>query len=76
MTELKILQKSLGVAMRNIGLGNHASFTPHITMLYDQQSVPETSIDDEITWTVREFVLVHSLYGQSQHLHRARWQLR
>ena len=78
IAELTILQKTLGAAMRNIGLGpgNRSGFTPHVTLLYDRQSVPEAYIGEPITWMVREFVLLHSLYGLSEHVHCARWPLR
>ena len=79
IAELTTLQKMLGAAMRSIGLGppgNRSSFTPHVTLLYDRQSVLESRIDEPISWTVREFVLVHSLYGLSEHVHCARWPLR
>ena len=78
IVELMTLQKALGAAMRSIGLGpgNRSGFTPHVTLLYDRQSVPESSIGVPITWVVGEFVLVHSLYGLSEHVHCARWPLR
>jgi len=47
-----------------------------VTLLYDRKSVLESGIDEPITWTVREFFLVHSLYGLSEHVHCARWPLR
>jgi 2'-5' RNA ligase len=43
--------------------------------MYDRQPIPETDLDEPITWTVRDFVLIHSLVGRSQHKHLARWQL-
>ena len=72
------LQKILGAALQSTGLGpgNRSGFTPHVTLLYDRQSVPESSICVPISWVVREFVLVHSLYGLSEHVHCARWPLR
>ena len=76
IAELMTLQKILGAAMRSMRLGNRSGFTPHMTLLYDRQSVPESSIGVPITWVVSEFVLVHSLYGQSEHVHCARWPLR
>ena len=78
IAELIALQKTLGAAMRSAGLGpGHLSgFTPHVTLLYDRQSVPKSGIGEPITWMVGEFVLVHSLYGLSEHVHCARWPLR
>ncbi len=78
IAELMTLQRTLGAAMRSVGLGpgNRTGFMPHVTLLYDRQTVPESGIDEPITWMVREFVLVHSLYGLSEHVHCARWPLR
>ena len=78
IAEMVTLQKILGAAMLRIGLGsaNRQSFTPHVTLLYDRQSVPESNIGEPIVWAVGEFVLVHSLHGLSEHVHRARWPLR
>lgn len=76
--ELTTMRNVLGTAMRRTGLalGDRSSFTPHVTMLYDKQSVPETSMDEPITWTAREFVLVHSLQGKGRHVFCMRWRLR
>jgi 2'-5' RNA ligase len=49
-------------------------FTPHVTLLRDRISVPEQEIEP-ICWTAREFVLVHSLLGQTQHIPLGRWSL-
>lgn len=52
-----------------------ASFNPHMTLLYDRRSMPEQRVKT-IRWTVREFVLVHSLYGRHKHVLLCRWPLR
>jgi len=68
-------QKSLHEALRKAGLRNQLrGFTPHLTLLYDEQHVREQAIDP-IRWTVREFVLVHSLVGRGRHETLARWPL-
>jgi 2'-5' RNA ligase len=46
-------------------------FTPHVTLLRDSRLVDERPIEP-IGWTVREFVLVHSLLGQTTHRHLLR----
>ncbi len=51
-----------------------AQFTPHVTLLYDAASVPIEPIDP-IRWTAADFVLVHSLLGQTRHIPLARWSL-
>lgn len=49
-------------------------YTPHISLLYDDQCMAEQAVET-IGWTVREFVLVHSLLGQGQHVPLAHWPL-
>jgi 2'-5' RNA ligase len=53
----------------------HPISTLHVTLLYDKRVVDEQPIEP-ISWTVREFVLVRSLHGQTRHTDVARWQLR
>lgn len=74
---LKAFQQVLGKAMQIAGLGRWAEmrFTPHVTLLYDERLVAEQAVE-AITWTAQEFVLVHSLIGQSRHLPLRRWALR
>ncbi len=72
---LKAFQKTLGGAMAKALLAPDAQFTPHVTMLRDPVSAPEQLIEP-ITWTVREFVLIHSLIGQTRHIPLGRWALR
>lgn len=43
-------------------------FTPHMTLLRDDKHVPLQPIN-EIVWTARKFVLVHSLIGRTTHRH-------
>jgi RNA 2',3'-cyclic 3'-phosphodiesterase len=50
-------------------------YTPHVTLLYDHRHVEPYAIEP-ISWTVREFVLIHSLIGRSQHIVLGRWRLR
>ena len=65
---------ALGVAMRKSGLRAGSQFTPHITLLYDGRRVEEQFIEP-IRWTVRDFVLVHSLRGRTMHIPLERWRL-
>lgn len=76
-TSLFALHGALGEAMIKAGLGRwvRMNFTPHMTLLYDRRMVSERSIEP-VRWTVRDFVLVHSLVGFGQHDHLARWLLR
>jgi 2'-5' RNA ligase len=69
------LHRVLAEAMAKAGLRVKAkSYTPHLTLLYDRGSVLPQAVET-ITWTVREFVLVRSLIGQSKHLPLGRWPL-
>ena len=73
---LVTFHRLLGGAMKNVGFRRIASrFTPHMTLLYGDRTVVERPID-AIQWTVRDFVLVRSLRGQSKYIHLARWPLR
>jgi RNA 2',3'-cyclic 3'-phosphodiesterase len=74
---LKRFHQDLRLALIKAGIGHYASrrFTPHVTLLYDAREVAEQKID-AVRWTVREFVLVHSLIGQTEHRILGRWALR
>jgi 2'-5' RNA ligase len=73
---LLLLQHELVAALRKIGFARRKerSYNPHVTLLYDESAIANRSVE-EIRWTVREFVLVRSLYGQGRHLPLARWPL-
>jgi 2'-5' RNA ligase len=69
-------QQQFGHALKRTGLGRFVGpqFTPHVTLLYDPQSVAREPVEP-VGWTVNEFVLVHSLLGQTRHLKIGRWPL-
>jgi RNA 2',3'-cyclic 3'-phosphodiesterase len=48
-------------------------YEPHVTLLYDDRCVAEQAVDT-VRWTVREFVLVHSLHGQGRYVFLGRWK--
>lgn len=50
------------------------NFNPHVTLSYGACAVHERPIAP-ITWTVRDFVLIESLYGRHRHIERGRWAL-
>ena len=60
--------------MMRAGFTVERSFTPHLTLLWADRCVEAYPIAP-ITWTVRDFVLVLSLPGQSRHIHVGHWQL-
>lgn len=67
---------SLGQALQAVGIHvkAHPQFIPHVTLLYTGHRVARQSIEP-IEWTVREFSLVRSLLGRSQHEILIRWPL-
>jgi 2'-5' RNA ligase len=77
LVRLSALHDVLGRAMKRARIGRHvvSHFTPHMTLLYDGQTVQERPIAP-IRMDVHEFVLVHSLVGQSRYIALARWPLR
>jgi RNA 2',3'-cyclic 3'-phosphodiesterase len=73
---VKAFQRQLVAAMVRAGLGRLAdkSFTPHVTLMYDDRNVPETPVEP-VSWIARELVLVRSLLGKTTHVPLARWPL-
>jgi 2'-5' RNA ligase len=47
---------------------------PHITLLRDRLGAPEEFVDP-VMWTVEDFALTHSPYGESRHNVLGRWPL-
>lgn len=76
MATLLELQRRLGERMTAAGLGRLLGhrFTPHVTLLYDDRMVAPQATGP-IAWTVREFALVHSLLGRTEHRILGRWPL-
>ena len=66
----------LATSLKRNGLGEwtRGSFEPHVTLAYDRTVVPPHAIPP-IGWTACDFVLVHSLLGQTRHIPLARWTL-
>ncbi|MEA1942080.1 MAG: 2'-5' RNA ligase family protein [Pseudomonadota bacterium] len=74
-TPVTAFQRSLGEAMKATGLGHKAGpYSPHVTLLYDDAAIAEHPVDP-VSWTAGEFVLVHSLLGQTKHVILDRWAL-
>jgi 2'-5' RNA ligase len=74
--DLLKFRRILGEAIIRARVGRPVAsqFTPHVTLLYDDIRVEERAVAP-IRWTVREFILVHSLLGQTRHIPLARWTL-
>jgi RNA 2',3'-cyclic 3'-phosphodiesterase len=77
LAALMAFQKAFYLAMCRAGLQGpraNAKFAPHVTLMYDSQGVPRQAVEP-IRWTAHDFVLVHSLLGQTKHIHLGRWTL-
>jgi len=77
LVTLEAFHRVLVAALYKAGLaGGRAKlqYTPHVTLLYGDPLILERPIE-AVTWTVREFVLVHSLLGRTVHVPLARWPL-
>ena len=83
MQTLRNLGATRLVALAAVGFALIAFFTfivtrlaaPGMTLLYGDREIKEEAIEP-IDWTVREFVLVHSLLGRNRYSALARWPLR
>jgi len=72
---MHMLRQELTSALRQLGFRlRPRSFTPHLTLFYAGHDLGENFVA-EIGWTVREFALVHSIYGQSRHELLGSWRL-
>ena len=71
--------KALGAALKTNGLGaavHEEDFTPHVTLTYDEVKAKPAKLTPPMVWTVRDFVLVHSVLGRTTHNHIARFALK
>ena len=75
-TALRAFHAALSVQLREVGLGRFttAAFEPHVTLAYDARTIAPHEVAP-IVWRAREFVLVHSLLGKTQHMTLGRWAL-
>lgn len=74
--ELAEFRRRLWDALAAAGVpgGSRSSFTPHVTLLYDAQPVPEEAVG-AIAWQAHELVLVHSMMKQTRYDMLGRWPL-
>lgn len=74
---LHAFQAELGVRLREAGLGRcvASGFRPHVTLAYDRRVIAPEKVAP-IAWRVEEFVLVHSLLGQTRHIPLTHWALK
>ena len=72
----RMLRRALISQFETVGFAFKTKpFIPHMTLLYDRRQIAEQSVEP-IRWRVREFALIHSLHGHTQHIPLARWKLR
>jgi 2'-5' RNA ligase len=73
---LLAFRRALGERLRAVGLGRWVErrFVPHVTLLYDEHLLAAEAVPP-VGWSVREFVLIHSLLGRTEHRVLARWEL-
>jgi 2'-5' RNA ligase len=73
---LRALQAALARAMAAQGIPMRAdwSFSPHVTLVY-RDGEPITRPVEGFAWSAREFVLIESLVGLTQHNVLGRWTL-
>lgn len=69
---LELLHDALYAAW---GLEPDPQFRPHMSLIWSPDRLPDRRVRP-FGWTVREFVLIHSVYGQSRHDILGRWPLK
>jgi len=74
---LRMFREKLGFALKRAGVAfaQGGRFTPHVTLLYGGQPMPEIEIEP-ISWLVEDFVLIDSFIGETKHVEVGRWPLR
>lgn len=73
---LRMFRERLGFALMRAGIGfaRTGRFTPHMTLVYGGQPMPEIEIEP-ISWIVKEFALIDSFIGETRHVEVELWQL-
>jgi len=57
------------------GMRPNRHVEPHVSLLWTPDELAERAIEP-LSWTVREFALIHSIHGQGRHQVLGRWALR
>lgn len=72
----RAFQRRLADGMARAGIRQRRDwrFSPHITLLY-RHGRPLRQWTDTLSWRATEFVLIHSLVGETRHEVLARWPL-
>jgi 2'-5' RNA ligase len=76
LSQLGHFQRQLDIGMTMAGIAARAGwrFSPHLTLLY-RHGRPFSRWIDAVSWTVTDFVLIHSLVGLTRHEDLGRWRL-
>jgi len=77
LPELKNFWQELknNLLAQRLGQNAENTFIPHTTLLYSRQPVLKTHAITPIQWPVKDFVLIESLVGRSEHIELGRWPL-
>ncbi|MBV7534844.1 2'-5' RNA ligase family protein [Duganella sp. sic0402] len=75
VTGVTALYRNLAGGLLKAGIsGNPASYTPHLTLLYDDVTAAPEGVEP-VEWPVRELLLLHSHIGQARPYNvLARWR--
>lgn len=76
--EMTCLMKMLQTRLRshNVPYICQRAFTPHVTIIYGCGEIEAMPVSKAYGWTVSNFELVFSHYGEAQHEQCGRWRLR
>jgi 2'-5' RNA ligase len=75
---LRQLHIRIGIEMHNLGAEAHIGrdFQPHVTLFYDNETVPRMTLEKPTVIAAREFVLVRKRPDETRYGHIASWPLR
>lgn len=74
--ELQALHADIHRGMQRLGMTvGPRSFTPHLTIWYGPQRVPDLLLKRPFRWPVRQFWLVHTIKGQKLPEYVGEWSL-
>jgi 2'-5' RNA ligase len=76
LSPLSHFQRQLDTGMAIAGIAGRTDwrFSPHLTLLYRHGKL-FSSWTDAVSWTVTDFVLIHSYVGLTRHEELGRWRL-
>jgi RNA 2',3'-cyclic 3'-phosphodiesterase len=74
VTALTEFRDAMSQVLVQAGVPVDSGSTLHMTLAYGGSGVSEP-LAEPVSWRAQDFVLIHSLIGQGQHRHLARWPL-